>query len=84
MFRSLLYDHSQGSSFVLSTLTLLRPVAYSVCGCMLSMCVCARCTCLCNNMHGVKVKNDNISLRSLLVQMLGYTKVYPIFFRHYR
>jgi hypothetical protein len=50
MFRSLLYDHSQGSSFVLLhyhlSACLLRPDAYSVCGCMWSMCVCARWTCL--------------------------------------
>jgi hypothetical protein len=36
MFRSLLYDHPQGSSFVLSALPLLRLLAssfaYSVCG----------------------------------------------------
>jgi hypothetical protein len=50
MFRSLLYDHPQGSSFVLSALSLLRLLTssftYSVCGCMPSMCMCVRCTCL--------------------------------------
>jgi hypothetical protein len=44
MFRSLLYDHPQASSFVLSALPLLRLLAlsfaYSVCGRMPSMCVC--------------------------------------------
>jgi hypothetical protein len=46
MFRSLLYDHPLGSFFVLSALPLLRLLAwsfaYSVCGRMLSMCVCVR------------------------------------------
>jgi hypothetical protein len=53
MFRSLLFDHLQGSSSMLSAVTtfllvLLRQIVYLVCGCMLSMCVCvcARCTCL--------------------------------------
>jgi hypothetical protein len=44
MFRSLFYDHPQGSSSVLSALPLLRMLAssfaYSVCGRMPSMCVC--------------------------------------------
>jgi hypothetical protein len=72
MFRSLLYDHPQRSSSVLSALPFLRLLAssfaYSVCGRMPSMCMCVRCTCLwvvckvplfqskCNNMHGAKVR----------------------------
>jgi hypothetical protein len=50
MFRSLLYDHPQGLSSVLSALPLLRLLAssftYSVCGRMPSMCMCVWCTCL--------------------------------------
>jgi hypothetical protein len=50
MFRSPLYDHPQGSSFVFVLLLhfacLLRPVDCPVCGCMLSICMCVRCTCL--------------------------------------
>jgi hypothetical protein len=51
MFRSLLYGHPQGSSFVLSALQLLRLFASSSClfGMWLYVvyvCVCARCTCL--------------------------------------
>jgi hypothetical protein len=50
MFRSLLYDHPQGSSSILSALPLLRLLAssfaYSVCGRMPSTCMCVRCTCL--------------------------------------
>jgi len=46
MFRSQLFDHLQGLSFVLSVVTtfsvcLRRQVVYLVCGCMLSMCVLA-------------------------------------------
>jgi hypothetical protein len=44
MFRSLLYDHPQGVVFRTVhyhfSACLFRPVVYSVCGCMLSMCVC--------------------------------------------
>jgi hypothetical protein len=44
MFRSLLYDHPQGSSFVLSAFITFRLLAssfaFSVCGRMPSMCVC--------------------------------------------
>jgi hypothetical protein len=52
MFRSLLFDHLQGSSSVLSAVTafllvLLLQVVYLVCGCMLSMCVCAWCVAVC-------------------------------------
>jgi hypothetical protein len=43
MFRSLLYDHPQGLSFVLSAFTtfplLASSFAFSVCGRMPSMCV---------------------------------------------
>jgi hypothetical protein len=50
MFRSLLYDHPQGLSFVLSALQPLRLLAssfaYSVCGRMPFVCMCVRCTCL--------------------------------------
>jgi hypothetical protein len=57
IFLSLLYDHPQGSSFVLSALPLLRLFASSSClfgmwlyvvyarACV-CVCVCARCTCL--------------------------------------
>jgi hypothetical protein len=44
MFRSLLYDHPQGLSFVLGAFTTFPPFASSfaflVCGRMLSMCMC--------------------------------------------
>jgi hypothetical protein len=44
MFRSLLYDHPQGSSFVLSAFTTFRMLASSfaflICGRMPSMCMC--------------------------------------------
>jgi hypothetical protein len=51
MFQSLLYDHPQGSSSVLSAFTtfplLTSSFAFSVCGRMPSMCMCVQCTCLC-------------------------------------
>jgi hypothetical protein len=50
MFRSLLYDHPQGLSFVLSAFTtfplLASSFVFSVCGRMQYMCMCDRCTCL--------------------------------------
>jgi hypothetical protein len=53
MFRSLLYDHPQGSSFVLSALPLLRlfVLSFALFGVWLyvvyvCVCVCARFTCL--------------------------------------
>jgi hypothetical protein len=50
MFRSLLYDHPQGLSFVLSAFAtfplLASSCTFSVCGRMPSMCMCVQCTCL--------------------------------------
>jgi hypothetical protein len=50
MFRSLLYGHPQGLSFVLGAFTifplLASSFAFSVCGRMPSMCMCVRFTCL--------------------------------------
>ena len=51
MFRSLLFHHLQGPAFRAQccyyfSACLRRQVVYLVCGCMLSMCVRARCTCL--------------------------------------
>jgi hypothetical protein len=50
MFRSLLYDHPQGLSFVLSAFNtfplLASSFAFPVCDRMPSICMCVRCSCL--------------------------------------